>query len=131
MSTQDPIIRILVVDDDPVFTTLAQAVLGAAGFDTLLASDGASALEALDRELVDIALIDLVMPRVDGLRLIAHIRADRRHSNLPIVVATSDRNGRELERAQKLGISALHKKPVVWPELVAELRDILTRAAAT
>ncbi|MDX2309064.1 MAG: response regulator [Hyphomicrobium sp.] len=116
--------RILIIDDDPIFTSVAQSILKAEGYITSISFDGADALELLDRHPVDLCVVDLVMPRVDGLRLIAHLRSDNRFMQLPIIVVSSKSDAATRERAESLGVSAMHSKPVDWPVVVAEIRSI-------
>jgi DNA-binding response OmpR family regulator len=109
--------RILVVDDDPVFSGVAAAALGRAGFRIRTARDGAEGLELLACERFDLVIIDLQTPCIDGLRLVALLRGAWRHQRLAIL-AVSDWAARPvLDEARAVGADACQVKPVDWAVL--------------
>jgi CheY-like chemotaxis protein len=79
--------RILVADDDPAIRMLVVRVLARRGYDVSTASDGADAIAQLDRNDFDLLVLDLMMPRVDGLGVISHLVA--RENPTPILVMTA------------------------------------------
>src|SRR3984957_12128702 len=89
--------RILVVDDSEDSRDLTEGALLSAGYtDVLTASSGWHALKILDvgrateeNPAVDVALLDIVMPEMDGVEVCARIRNDRRYADLPIIMVTS------------------------------------------
>jgi putative two-component system response regulator len=92
------------------------------GYECMLAEHGLDALEALQRRTPSLVLIDLLMPVMNGVELIARLRADARWSNLPIVVMTADGQriiGVELE---SLDVRVL-KKPVDIASLAQVLAE--------
>lgn len=121
--------RVLLVDDDPIFTAIAESWLASVGYETKVAADGVEALEALDAERFDVALVDLSMPRVDGFRLIGLIRGAPRHRRLVIVVVTSRNDPEAWNEARALGANAFEVKPVDWSAFPARLETMLTEAA--
>lgn len=106
--------RVLVVDDDPIFTGLSSAALERAGFDVCTAADGVEGLELLDREPFDLAIVDLLMPRIDGFRLIALIRGSARLAPLAILVVSVRNDAGAFEEALALGADAIQTKPLDW-----------------
>ncbi|NVJ02910.1 response regulator, partial [Myxococcus sp. AM009] len=89
--------RILVVDDSPLTRELIANLLEAVGYDTVIASDGAEALEVLDSHSVDLVVTDLEMPGVNGLELARRLKGHPVHSRLPVVILTT-RGGEEDRR---------------------------------
>jgi two-component system chemotaxis sensor kinase CheA len=81
--------RVLVVDDSLTTRMLERSILEAAGYDTMVAGDGAEALDLLAREAVDLVVSDVEMPRLDGFALTAAIRRDTRLQHLPVILVTS------------------------------------------
>lgn len=81
-------LRVLVADDDPAIRTLVSRVLAREGFEVVSASDGAEAMRCLDRETFDLVVLDLMMPRVDGIGVIKHLET-RGGDKPPIVVMTA------------------------------------------
>lgn len=121
----EPEPNILVVDDDPVFTSVAQACLARSGFDVVITNDAIEALRILDRESFMMAIIDLTMPRVDGYRLIPMIRSMPRGFELPVVVVSSRTDLEAVEQAYELGIDGYITKPVNWALLPPQIRHIV------
>jgi CheY-like chemotaxis protein len=121
--------RVLVVDDDPIFTTMASSCLAASGFETETAGDGAEALELLEIGQFDIALIDLAMPRVDGFRLIGLIRSTPNLARLAILVVSGRRDSNSFEEALALGANAFLTKPLEWLLLPVHIRYALKGAS--
>ncbi|NOJ81203.1 hybrid sensor histidine kinase/response regulator, partial [Myxococcus xanthus] len=81
--------RILVVDDSPLTRELIANLLEAVGYDTVIASDGAEALEVLESHPVDLVVTDLEMPGVNGLELARRLKGHPVHSRLPVVILTT------------------------------------------
>ncbi|MGE0699469.1 MAG: response regulator [Hyphomicrobiaceae bacterium] len=117
--------RVLVVDDDPIFTGLAAACLARAGFDVATAADGVEGLELLDSGGFDIALVDLTMPHIDGLRLIALVRGSARLHHLAIVVVSARHDEDAFREALAIGADAVETKPISWAELPERLRSAI------
>jgi DNA-binding response OmpR family regulator len=96
-------IPILLVDDEPLPRQLFGELLHEQGFAVHTAADGAAALRVLDRVPVEAVLLDLVMPRMPGLELLARIRA--RDPQLPVIVLTAQASSEHAVAALKLGAS--------------------------
>lgn len=126
ITPEDPL-HVLVVDDDPIFSSLAQSALKRAGILASVSFDGADALDLLDLRKFDAAIIDLVMPKIDGLRLIAHLRGDQRHLAMPIIVVSSRQDPTLFERALLLGAASTHAKPIKWPAMISEISALTGR----
>jgi len=116
---------VLVVDDFASVRFFHQSMLEQAGFSTFPAADGVEALAALEKHPVDLIVLDLLMPGMDGIEFIQRIRGNRRFSSLPILVITSEA---ENEQAQKLretpGIGVV-AKPNLPETLIREVRRLL------
>ncbi len=122
---ETPTRRILIVDDDPIFTALAEAALADAGYDIEVATDGVEALETLDRAKFSLALIDLSMPRIDGFRLIGLIRGAFRLRSLAIVVVSARDDAAAFEEAIALGANGYCKKPIDWETFPSTIEKVL------
>lgn len=121
----------LVVEDDPKFLTFIGRTLKRAGFDVLTANDGAEVSDVLDRKRVDVVVLDLEMPGMNGWEVMRSFRERTRmkgwrHGESPKVVVVSGRAEREtVEFVQRLGVDAYLTKPVLGKELVAGVRGVL------
>jgi len=127
--------RILLVEDSPNDVELTLTALEknriANGVDVV--TDGAAALDYLfrrgqhaDRAEPDpvVVLLDLKLPKVDGLEVLQAIRADERLRALPVVMLTSSREERDIVRSYGLGVNAYVVKPVDFHEFTSAIRDL-------
>lgn len=116
---------VLVVDDEPSMRSLLRQYLRKEGYDVIEADDGAEALRAVRRGGVDLALVDIMIPEMDGLELVRRVR---RISAIPIILLTA--RGEEIHRVTGLEIGAddYVVKPFSVPEVVARVRAQLRRA---
>jgi two-component system, chemotaxis family, chemotaxis protein CheY len=106
-------IRVLVVDDSvQLRRSVMYALERLEDVVCIEAEDGGEALKRLRGEHFDLVLTDINMPVLDGLKLVAHIRADPARASLPIVVITTEAAQADRERALKLGATAYLVKPV-------------------
>ena len=115
--------RILVVDDDRTTRHVLQRVLNNAGFSTSVATDGVEALEAMRAETFDLLLLDVWMPRMNGLELLAKLR--RRRSRPRVVVMTSDDAPETLLKAVRAQAFKYVHKPVQTAALLETIRAAL------
>ncbi|WAM24207.1 hybrid sensor histidine kinase/response regulator [Myxococcus sp. NMCA1] len=118
--------RILVVDDSPLTRELIANLLEAVGYDTVIASDGAEALEVLDSHPVDLAVTDLEMPGVDGLELARRLKGHPVHSRLPVVILTTRGGEEDRRRGLAAGVDGyITKGDLVRQDLVDVVRRLL------
>lgn len=122
--------RVLVADDDPILREFATVHLATPTVEVEVAEDGLVALERLQQGGIDIALIDLDMPRMDGFELIERIRWDETMKHLPIVVVTGREDMIAIDRAYALGATSFVIKPLNWRLLSHQLAYVLRNARA-
>ena len=117
--------RLLVVDDDPILCEMAAAHLASPAVTVEVAADGRAGFARLKAGGIDIALVDLEMPVMDGFQLIAAVRRDEDLCDLPIVVATSRSDIAAIDRAYGAGATAFVLKPLNWRVLAYQLAYVL------
>ena len=125
--------RLLVVDDSEDFRDLTEGALLSAGYaDIVTAASGWEALKILDvgrttdeNPSVDVVLLDIVMPEMDGVETCARIRNDPRYADLPIIMVTALDDMNSLSNAFVAGATDYVTKPVNRIELVARVRAAL------
>lgn len=123
MSAHPPMQRVLVVDDEPPIRRFLRASLSAQGYQILEADDGASARNILQRNAVDVIVLDLGLPGADGFEIIKQLR--EAGSALPIIVLSSRTDEAGKVRALDLGADDYVTKPFGMDELLARLRAAL------
>jgi two-component system alkaline phosphatase synthesis response regulator PhoP len=116
---------ILVVDDEPKIVKLARDYLERANFRVIAAGDGPTALAAARRDRPDLVVLDLNLPRMDGLDI---CRALRRESGIPIIMLTARVEETDRLIGLELGADDYITKPFSPRELVARVRAVLRRA---
>ena len=122
-------VRVLLVDDAPINLVIASRLLEDAGGQIVTASSGEEALEAIERERVDIVLLDLQMPGIDGYEVARRIRARPNLRDLPVIAVSANATAEHRDRAEAAGMSAYVEKPFREEELIAAIGDCLGRAS--
>ncbi|WP_099221781.1 response regulator transcription factor [Listeria costaricensis] len=116
--------RILIVDDDPHILELVETVLGKEGFQTFVAEDGQAALTLLETQTVDLAVIDVMMPGIDGWEL---CRALKSFLDIPVVFLTARGEIAQKVKGFDQGADDYIVKPFAPEELVARAKMLLKR----
>ena len=119
--------HVLVVDDDPIVREVLQRYLLREGFEVTAAADGAAALSAVHESGPDLVLLDLMLPRVDGLEVFRRLRADAETADTAVIMLTA--KGSETDRIVGLesGADDYVSKPFSPREVVARVRAVLRR----
>jgi two-component system KDP operon response regulator KdpE len=117
--------RVLVVDDDPQILRAVRTSLGAHGFEVSTAGNGETAVDMLAKEPVDVVLLDLGLPGIDGLEVIERVRT---WSDVPIIVLSVRDTQQEKAGALDAGADDYITKPFGMQELLARMRAVRRRA---
>jgi len=125
--------RILLVEDDPKDVELTQTALDEYHFanEVVVASDGEQALDYLyyrgryaQRENPAVVLLDLKLPKVDGLEVLKQIKSDENLKVIPVVVLTSSHEEKDMVASYRLGVNAYVVKPVDFHEFVNAIKEV-------
>jgi class 3 adenylate cyclase/CheY-like chemotaxis protein len=117
--------RILIVDDNENNRAILAARLGAKGYSTLEACDGLEALEAARRDAPDLILLDVTMPRMDGLEACRRLRSDPSVGFVPIILVTARADSKDVVAGLEAGADEYLTKPVDQQALVARVHSML------
>jgi len=119
--------RILIVDDEPNNQRILNYTLNKAGYETITAANGETALELLDQYDADLAIVDVAMPVMDGLTLLKHIRSVDKFEHLPVIILTGSGDDEERLRAEREGIQGFLTKPSSSKMVLETVQNILKR----
>lgn len=117
---------ILIVDDQPVNQRVLSLTLRKTGYEVLTAANGQEALTCLAEETVDLAVVDIAMPVMDGITLLRHLRADPKYQQLPVIMLTSSSLDEDRVAAQNEGADEFLSKPISSWDLLETIRRFLT-----
>jgi DNA-binding response OmpR family regulator len=117
--------RILIVDDEPRYLRLLEANLRTEGYEVVTAADGVQAVDVFSNQPIDLVLMDVMMPKLDGFGATQRIRE---FSNTPIIILTAKGDEQDRVRGLDLGADDYLVKPFSATELLARVRAVLRRA---
>ncbi|MEZ5591349.1 MAG: response regulator [Gammaproteobacteria bacterium] len=111
--------KALIVDDSLSVRRTMQQLVSDAGFDVITARDGLEAVAILNTEVPAVMLVDMEMPRMNGLELTLHARAQATTRDLPIIMITSRSTAKHRQEAEIAGVNEYLVKPVADDELIS------------
>ncbi|MEW7006891.1 PleD family two-component system response regulator [Lentilitoribacter sp. EG35] len=117
--------RVLVVDDIPANVKLLETHLLAEYFDVLTAENGLSALEICDKTQVDLILLDIMMPGIDGFEVCRRLKANPKTTHIPVVMVTALDQPEDRVEGLKCGADDFLTKPVNNMQLMARVKSLL------
>ena len=119
----------LVVDDSSVMRSIIIKTLKLSGLplgDIWQANNGEEGLRVLQDEWIDLALVDIHMPVMDGQEMLTRLRENEQYENLPVIVVSSESEPGKIEQMLKLGATFIHKPftPEIWREVVLAVTGV-------
>ena len=119
--------KILVVDDSLSVRHSLSQLIGDGGYRVVTARDGIEAVDMLEKELPDLVLTDLEMPRMNGLELTSYIRKSEQWKPLPVVMITSRTMAKHRQQAESVGVDHYITKPFAEDDVLASISERLAR----
>ena len=119
--------RVLIVDDDPDVRQLVEMKLKLDGIQTYGATNGAEALDVLSREDIDLVVLDLMMPVMDGYETCRRIRAGQPTASIPVIMLTARAQAADMQEGFLQGANDYVVKPFSPRELLSRVRSTLVR----
>jgi twitching motility two-component system response regulator PilH len=110
--------KVLVVDDDPDVRLFSITVLEENGYTPLEATNGEEGMELIKKEVPDLVILDVLMPRESGIRLYRDLKTDKKYENIPIIMMSGIAE-KSFQRSQKV-LTEFGDKPVPEPEAYLE-----------
>ena len=120
--------KIVIIEDDLFLLEIYSRKFSDANFDIATAIEGESALEVIHKEKPDIILLDLILPKIDGLEVLRVIKKDKTLNKIPVVVLTNRGEKDLIEKSIKLGAAAYITKITYTPtEVISKVISILSK----
>ena len=117
--------KLLLVDDSPTVLMMERMILSCERFQIVTAANGEEALERARTEKPDLILMDIVMPKVNGIEACLAIKRDPATAHIPIILVTTRGEAASLEAGYSSGCNDYVTKPVNSAELLGKIRNIL------
>lgn len=117
--------RILVLEDDPAARVVLEKTLSAHGYEVTLATDGLSALEAVDAWAPDLAIVDVMVPRLDGITFVEAMKSRPETRQVPVIFLTSKKDPATMTQGIRAGAKFYITKPFNIEELLTKVRRAL------
>lgn len=119
---------ILIVEDDATIARFVELELEHAGYGVLRAGEGPTAIELMEKNDVDLVLLDLMLPGIDGIDVARHIR--KKGSHVPILMLTARAETQDVVSGFDAGADDYLRKPFEIPELMSRIRALLKRTSS-
>ena len=120
-------INVLIVDDDPSVLRLLESALSKNGYNACKANSGEEALRRLESTVIDLVILDVMLPGIDGLETLKKIRNHRIYGSIPVLMLTSRDSEIDNVIGLELGADDYVSKPIRYHELIARIRAVLRR----
>lgn len=111
-------LSVLVVDDVPLNILLIKKMLSQYTFEIRTANSGQAALDAIAEKKVDLLLLDLMMPGIDGFEVIRRLRAAEDTKELPIIILSALNSEQDISKGFQLGANDFLNKPIIMEKLI-------------
>ena len=119
--------KILLVDDELQLLDMVKMRLEASGFEVVTASDGQEALEKARREIPDLIILDLMLPKIDGYKVCRLLKFDEKYKNIPIIIFTAKAQDVDKKMGEEVGADAYIVKPFESSVLLDKINELLKR----
>jgi len=118
--------KIMVVDDEPDLLDVVRLILESDGYQVVTAGSGQEALDKLDKEMPDLILLDIIMPRMDGWEVFSRIKSNPRTANIPVIMLTAkDQRIDKLIGLHVVRVNDYITKPFGRAELLERIKRVL------
>ena len=119
---------LLIVEDDPLMNRMYNKIFTFEGYKVVSAGDGVEGLQKVRDEKPTVILLDIMMPKMNGLEVLDKLKADPETKSIPVVMLTNQNDERDITEAKKMGIAGYIVKSAATPsEVVNEVMKIIKK----
>lgn len=119
--------RILIIDDDLTLIKLTTAILSTNGYEVLSSSEAPVGLEMAMKENVDLIVLDVMIPIINGFNICRLLKSQEKYKNIPIVLLTSRSEEEDRKIGKEVGADAYIAKPLNRESFLATIKDLLSK----
>jgi DNA-binding response OmpR family regulator len=119
--------RVLLIEDEPNIIEAIRYILSRDGWTVDTHSDGATAIEAVQRKKPDGIILDVMLPNRSGYDILADLRASEETANLPVLMLTARGQVKDREMAERFGVNRFMTKPFSNDEVLESVRELVPR----
>ena len=119
--------KVLVVDDDKTTRKMLSLILKTKGYEVVTAENGIEALQKLGLEEINLILIDMNMPYMDGIEFTKQVRANQQFCEIPIIMITTEADEEERKKAYDAGVDDYLVKPTNVQEITESMKKIMKK----
>ncbi|PJF08113.1 response regulator transcription factor [Pseudorhodobacter sp. MZDSW-24AT] len=116
--------RVLLIEDEPNISEAIRFILSRDGCDVMTLADGQGAIATVRAERPDLVILDLMLPGLSGLEILAQLRADPVTQTVPVMMLTAKGQGRDREAAERAGANHFMTKPFSNDDMRAAVRAL-------
>jgi len=117
--------KLLIVDDEPNIVMSLEYLFKKEKFEVFIARDGAEALEIVKKNKLDIILLDIMMPNVDGYQVLKYLKENKDFKEIKVIILSAKNKTTDIELGLKLGADKYIAKPFSTKNLVKEVKQLL------
>lgn len=115
--------KILIVDDEPNILLSLEFLFKKEGYQVLIARDGQEALDIIEKQVPELIILDIMMPKVDGHQVCSHVK--RHHPGTRVIFLTAKGKMKDIQKGLDLGADLYLTKPFSTKEIIAQVKSIL------
>ncbi len=115
--------KVLIVDDEKLISSYLHRKLSKLGYTVYIANDGEEALSQAFEYLPDLVLLDVKLPKLDGLSVCRQLKADARTSKIPVMILSAKAQSEEIQAGLAAGVDRYLCKPLGFPDILHEIRQ--------
>jgi DNA-binding response OmpR family regulator len=117
--------RVLLIEDEPNIIEAIRFILSRDGWVVDVHSDGATAMEAIERRAPDLIILDVMLPNRSGFDILSDLRARPETETLPVLMLTARGQKKDREKAERIGASRFMTKPFSNAEVLSSVRELV------
>ena len=117
--------RILLVEDEEDLVETMVIQLNAAGYEVIVARDGLDGLDKAKKEKIDLIILDLMLPKMDGYKVCALLKKDSRYSKIPIMLFSARAQDSDIKMGEEVNADAYVVKPFEAKALLAKIKELI------